>query len=88
MTKMNPKRTSIFPEMLHAHHDDSPQYCDVIEQDSAWELSVLIQERKESRPHRGICPRCGEHSKVNALFPYCMDCNWDSLKDPSWSHDE
>ncbi len=52
------------------------------------DLSVLIRDRKESRPHRGFCPRCGEHSKVNTRFPYCTECNWDALQDPSWSHDE
>lgn len=52
------------------------------------ELASLIRDRKESRPHRGICPRCAEHSKVNARFPYCMECGWDCLSDPSWGHDE
>ena len=54
----------------------------------AEDLSVLIRDRKESRPHRGRCPRCEQRTKVNVRFPYCMECNWDSLKDPSWGHDE
>lgn len=50
-------------------------------------LAVLVRENKETRPHRSRCPRCGSRSKVNSQFPYCMDCNWDSLHDPSWSHE-
>jgi hypothetical protein len=51
-------------------------------------VSTITRDRKESRPHRGRCPRCGGKSKLNTQFPYCMDCNWDSLHDPSWNHYE
>ena len=51
-------------------------------------ISVLVREKKETRPHRSICPRCATRGMVNARFPYCMGCNWDSLHDPSWGYDE
>lgn len=27
------------------------------------------------------CPRCTEKSLVTSKFPYCLECNWDSLTD-------
>jgi hypothetical protein len=29
------------------------------------------------------CPRCHSRSKILSGYPYCPDCNWDSLEDPS-----
>ncbi len=29
------------------------------------------------------CPRCHSKSKILSGHPYCSDCNWDSLEDPS-----
>ena len=50
------------------------------------DLSHYVYHIKEMRPHRQHCPRCGTRSIVNAGFPYCEGCNWDSLEDPTWSH--
>lgn len=27
------------------------------------------------------CPRCAETSMVSCKYPYCVECNWDSLTD-------
>ena len=51
-------------------------------------LEILVKDRKENRPHRKLCFRCETRSFVNTRFPYCMNCGWDSLEDPTWSHDE
>ncbi len=45
---------------------------------------ILRIKKVHSTPY-GHCPRCGLNSKVNSDFPYCMECNWDSLHDPSWN---
>ena len=51
-------------------------------------LEIITKDRKENRPHLKICARCETRSMVNTRVPYCMDCGWDALEDPSWSHDE
>ena len=30
------------------------------------------------------CPRCGAKSHIVADWPYCLECDWDSLHDPSY----
>lgn len=30
------------------------------------------------------CPRCHSRSKILSGYPYCSDCNWDSLEDLSY----
>jgi ribosomal protein L37E len=51
-------------------------------------LGTIVKDRKENRPQLKVCTRCEARSFVNARFPYCMDCGWDSLEDPSWGHNE
>lgn len=29
------------------------------------------------------CPRCESKVRISGKHPYCPDCNWDSLTDPS-----
>ena len=63
----------------HEYNPDDEDLSDCVE--------TIVRDRKETRPSRGLCPRCGARAKVNTQFPYCVDCNWDSLHDPSWGHD-
>ncbi len=41
--------------------------------------------RTISNVHPSRCPRCHGRTRVSSGHPYCMDCNWDSLTDPSGS---
>ena len=36
-----------------------------------------------SNAHYFQCPRCQIRTRVLSGYSYCMDCNWDSLTDPS-----
>ncbi len=51
-------------------------------------VNVITKDRKENRPYFEVCSRCESRSMVNTVFPYCMNCGWDSLHDQSWSHAE
>ncbi len=52
----------------------------------------FLKEREQSRIgvragekfYHARCPRCNARSKVLSGHPYCQDCNWDSLEDPSY----
>ena len=62
------------------------EYCED-DEDLSDCLVMIVSERKESRPRKSVCHRCRTVSKVNAKFPYCLECNWDSLNDSCWSHE-
>lgn len=34
------------------------------------------------------CPRCRSKTKISSGHPYCPECNWDSLSDPSFTQVE
>ena len=55
-----------------------------LDQEIREELAACIVRLKKLIPSREPCPRCEMKSKVDGQFPYCMECNWDSLKDPGW----
>lgn len=51
-----------------------------------------LKEREHNRvgvramvsTYHARCPRCHSRSKILSGHPYCPDCNWDSLEDPSY----
>lgn len=53
-----------------------------------------LQERERNRVRLKIktnvfhkrCPRCQAKAKILSGSPYCPDCNWDSLEDPSYKY--
>ena len=59
-----------------------------LQQEIAEELTVYLYQNPVIRTHHGQCSRCGCKSIVNSDFPYCMDCNWDSLTDEGWGNQE
>ena len=77
--KSNLKREEDLENKNNEHYEDDEELNNC--------LTMIVSERKESRPHKSICHRCRTVSKVNSKFPYCLECNWDSLNDPSWSHE-
>lgn len=50
--------------------------CDFIPDDEVVLQSVFGQKH--------ACPRCGATTHVAGDAPYCSDCNWDSLTDPTY----
>ena len=82
--KNNQKSWSRLP--VQATNNKSEEY-NPDDEDLSDCLEMITSHRKENRPRISSCPRCGEDSKVNARFPYCPGCNWDSLHDPCWSHE-
>ena len=50
-----------------------------------------LKERERNRigvkvmvnTYHARCPRCHSKSKILSGHPYCPDCDWDSLEDPS-----
>ncbi len=52
-----------------------------------------LKEREQNRlgvrcvenHYHARCPRCQARTKMLSGQPYCPDCYWDSLEDPSYS---
>jgi len=54
--------------------------CDLISDDEA------ISRPTHGRRH--VCPRCGAIANILDNYPYCSDCNWDSLSDPTYKKEQ
>ncbi len=59
--------------------------------DELLEHEEILRERERNRigvrtmndNFHEKCPRCQAKVKISSRHPYCPDCNWDSLTDPS-----
>lgn len=54
--------------------EDSDDYSLIPEH--PWD-KALAQPNLNSRLH--TCPRCRATSRISSKYPYCPECNWDSL---------
>lgn len=52
-----------------------------------WERKQ-VGVRTISNVHPSCCPRCQVRTCVISGHPYCQDCNWDSLTDPSYGSEQ
>lgn len=43
-----------------------------------------IGVRAMANTYHARCPRCRMRTKLLSGYPYCPDCCWDSLEDPSF----
>jgi hypothetical protein len=79
--KISREPTSILNEIQNSHEvlDELLEHWENLKEREEKRIGV----RSIPNGYKHQCPRCEAKTRISGKHPYCSECNWDSLTDPS-----